>query len=93
MYELTALLEFIFDRCPNVFIAALVLMRIYTKIGGINRIVALYNQLDIKFFQRDSLGYLTFASAMQFGRFREAIFYFTGLTSQFDHNEREVSSI
>ncbi|KAI6183216.1 hypothetical protein M3Y97_00465100 [Aphelenchoides bicaudatus] len=75
LYELTALLEFIFDRCPNVFIAALVLMRIYTKIGGINRIVALYNQLDIKFFQRDSLGYLTFASAMQFGRFREAIFY------------------
>jgi hypothetical protein len=92
LHELAALLELIFARCPNIFIAALILMRTYTVLGGINRIVFLFNQLDIKFFQRDSLGYLTFASAMQFGRFREAIFYFTNLTTQFDHNEREVSS-
>jgi hypothetical protein len=87
---LAAILEFIFDRCSNVFISAILLVRIYTLLGNMNRIVALFNQLDVKYFQRDSLGYLTFASAMQFGRFREAIYYYTSVTAQFDHNEREV---
>lgn len=79
-------------RCSNAYIAAVLLMRVYTILGGMNRIVTLFNQLDIKFFQRDALGYLSFTSAMQFGRFREAIGYYTSVTAQFDHNEREVHS-
>lgn len=45
---MAAFLEFIFDRCSNVYIAAIVLMRVYTILGNMSRIVALFNQLDIK---------------------------------------------
>lgn len=48
LYEMSALLEFIFDCCSNVFIAAILLMRVYTLLGNMDRIVALFNQLDIK---------------------------------------------
>jgi hypothetical protein len=90
---LAALLEFILDRCPKVYITAVLLIRIYIALGNMNRIIALSNQLDIKYFQRDSLGYLTFGSAMQYGRFQEAIYYYTSVTAQFDNNDREVRLI
>lgn len=67
-------------------------MRIYSILGDMQRMMSLFNRLDIKYIQRDSLGYLTFTSAMQFGRFKDAIYYYTSLTTQFDQNEREVSA-
>ncbi|KAI6227278.1 hypothetical protein M3Y99_01272200 [Aphelenchoides fujianensis] len=91
LYEAAVMLEYVIDRCPNVYVAGLLLMRIYSVLGNMQRIMTLFNKLDIKCIQRDSLGYLTFTSAVQFGRFKEAIYYYTSMTTQFDQNERETS--
>ena len=93
LYELAVALEFIFDRCPNVYVAGLLLMRVYCVLGNMQRVISLFNRLDIKYIQRDSLGYLTFTLAMQYGRFKEAICFYTSMTAQFDQNEREVSAV
>ncbi|KAI6198092.1 hypothetical protein M3Y94_01303900 [Aphelenchoides besseyi] len=90
LYEASVMLESIYDRYPNVYVAGLLLARIYDVIGNIQRIMMLHNELGIKFIQRESLGYLTFTSAVKFGRFKESIFYFTSITTQFDQNERET---
>ncbi|KAI6181474.1 N-terminal acetyltransferase B complex subunit MDM20-like protein [Aphelenchoides besseyi] len=90
LYEASVMLESIYNSFPNVYVAGLLLARIYDVIGNIQRIMMLHNELGIKFIQRESLGYLTFNSAVKFGRFKEAIFYFTSITSQFDQNERET---
>ncbi|KAI6192435.1 hypothetical protein M3Y99_01938100 [Aphelenchoides fujianensis] len=91
LYEAAVMLEYVIDRCPNVYVAGLLLMRVYSVLGNMQRIMTLFNKLDIKYIQRDSLGYLTFTSAVQFGRFKEAIYYYTSMTTQFDQNERETS--
>lgn len=88
---LCVLMEYIhstYSNCDS--IPSLILCRLYGILGGTHRIFELSRLLDIKYIQRDSLGFLQFFLAERFGRFKTGILQYASLSAFYDQNEREV---
>lgn len=90
-YSLMVILEYIWQRYvgsdANV---AFLLCRLAALFGDVGRVRELCKQMDVKYIQRDSLGYLQFFLTERFGQLKSSILYYTSLSAQFDQNEREV---
>ncbi|KAI1721530.1 n-acetyltransferase B complex (NatB) non catalytic subunit domain-containing protein [Ditylenchus destructor] len=89
---LSVILEHIqlkYTNCDS--IPPVLLCRLYGMFGNTLRVYELCRQLDVKYIQRDSLGYLQFFLAARFGRFKTAILQYASLSAFYDQNEREVS--
>lgn len=70
---------------------ALLALRVHALLGNLDRVQALLKQLDVKYIQRHSLGYLNFGLGELFGRFRLSVFHYTNMSAFGDQNDREVS--
>uniref|UniRef100_A0A158R648 N-terminal acetyltransferase B complex subunit MDM20 homolog n=1 Tax=Syphacia muris TaxID=451379 RepID=A0A158R648_9BILA len=90
LYEMILFLESVLTVNSD-YTCRLMLCRAYGIIGAIDRVQKLLQSLDIKFVQRDTLGYFLFGLHEQYGRFSSAIIYYTELTLFFDHSEKEIS--
>lgn len=68
----------------------LLLAKFYGLLGASTMVQELVQSLDIKYVQRDTLGYLLFDHLNNFGRFTNAVVYYVDLCGVFDQGEREV---
>lgn len=91
LYHISVLLEFAAEKYPGEQNIRLLACRVYGILGAPDIVQSLTRQLDVKYIQRDTLAYLMFPLAEQYGSFRNAIVYYTGLSSMYDQHEREVS--
>ncbi|VDM40396.1 unnamed protein product [Toxocara canis] len=91
LYELILMMEWVHSRHPSDPLCRLVLCRAYALIGATAQIQILMQSLDIKYVQRDTLGYLLFGLLEQYGRFNAGIIYYTELSVLFDQTEKEIS--
>ncbi|VBB30334.1 unnamed protein product, partial [Acanthocheilonema viteae] len=91
LYELILLLEWVIKNHPSDPISAIVLCKAYSSIGVTTQVQRFMRALDIKYIQRDTLGYLIYGLLEQYGRFSSAIIHYTELTAFFDQTEKEVS--
>uniref|UniRef100_A0A914ULN6 N-terminal acetyltransferase B complex subunit NAA25 homolog n=1 Tax=Plectus sambesii TaxID=2011161 RepID=A0A914ULN6_9BILA len=69
----------------------LLLAKFYGMLGACTLVQELVQSLDVKYIQRDTLGYLLFDLLNNFGRFTNAVVYYVDLCAVFDQGEREVS--
>ncbi|VDK74310.1 unnamed protein product [Litomosoides sigmodontis] len=91
LYELILLLEWVVKNHPSDPISAVVLCKAYSTIGVTTQVQRFMRALDIKYVQRDTLGYLLYGLLEQYGRFSSAIIHYTELAAFFDQTEKEVS--
>ncbi|KAK6102242.1 N-acetyltransferase B complex (NatB) non catalytic subunit family protein [Brugia pahangi] len=91
LYELILLLEWVVKNHPSDPISAIVLCKAYSSIGVTTQVQRFMRNLDIKYIQRDTLGYLVYGLLEQYGRFSSAIIHYTELAAFFDQTEKEVS--
>lgn len=68
----------------------ILLCRLYSIFGDVCQIQNICQKLDIKYIQRDSLGFLQFFLAERFGRFKSSFFFYTSFSVYCDQNDREV---
>lgn len=91
LYEMILLLEWVYSRHRSDQLCRLVLCRAYALIGCTAQVQRLMQSLDIKYVQRETLGYLLFGLLEQYGRFNAGIIYYTELSVLSDQTEKEVS--
>ncbi|EFO24232.1 hypothetical protein LOAG_04254 [Loa loa] len=91
LYELILLLEWVVKNHPSDPISAVVLCKAYSSIGVTTQVQRFMRALDIKYIQRDTLGYLVYGLLEQYGKFNSAIIHYTELAAFFDQTEKEVS--
>uniref|UniRef100_A0A915CZZ8 Uncharacterized protein n=1 Tax=Ditylenchus dipsaci TaxID=166011 RepID=A0A915CZZ8_9BILA len=86
------LLEYVLAKYTNCDATVpLLLCRFYSLLGGSKRVAELVKHLDIKYIQRDSMGYLQCLLDDKYGKFKSAILRYTSLGVLYDQSEREVS--
>ncbi|VDD91479.1 unnamed protein product [Enterobius vermicularis] len=90
LFEMILFLESVQSVSPD-YTCRLMLCRAYGLIGAVNQVQRLLQLLDIKYVQRDTLGYFLFGLFEQYGRYNAAIIYYTELTLFFDQSEKEIS--
>lgn len=78
----------LYEHCDMTI--SILLCRLYAIFGDVCQVQKLCRQLDIKYIQRESLGFLQFFLAERFGRFKSAILFYTSFSAQCDQNDREV---
>lgn len=83
-------MEYFAENCPPCPLVRVVLCRIYGMLGCISKVHEQCRQLDVKYIQKDTLGYLLFPLPEQYGRYKTAIVYYTQMSAFYDQNEREV---
>uniref|UniRef100_A0A915PFP9 N-terminal acetyltransferase B complex subunit NAA25 homolog n=1 Tax=Setaria digitata TaxID=48799 RepID=A0A915PFP9_9BILA len=91
LYEMILLLEWVVKNHPSDPISAVVLCKAYSSIGVTTQVQRFMRALDIKYIQRDTLGYLAYGLLEQYGRFSSAILHYTELAAFFDQTEKEIS--
>lgn len=91
LYELTLLMEYMHSQHPTDPLYMLLLCRFYALIGATAQVQRQMQSLDIKYVQRETLGYLLFGLLEQYGRFNAGIIYYTDLSVLFDQTEKEIS--
>uniref|UniRef100_A0A8R1Y381 N-terminal acetyltransferase B complex subunit MDM20 homolog n=1 Tax=Onchocerca volvulus TaxID=6282 RepID=A0A8R1Y381_ONCVO len=91
LYELILLLEWVVKNHPSDPVSAIILCKAYSSIGVTTQVQRFMRALDIKYIQRDTLGYFVYGLLEQYGRFSSAIIHYTELAAFFDQTEREVS--
>uniref|UniRef100_A0A1I8AJ23 N-terminal acetyltransferase B complex subunit MDM20 homolog n=1 Tax=Steinernema glaseri TaxID=37863 RepID=A0A1I8AJ23_9BILA len=90
LWEIVSLLEFSCERYPDAT-TKLLLMRMYGILGCMDNVVKLHDDLEIKYVQKDSMGYHLLPIYDQFGDFEHATKHFTALSAYFDQTDREVA--
>ncbi|MCP9258151.1 N-alpha-acetyltransferase 25, NatB auxiliary [Dirofilaria immitis] len=91
LYELILLLEWVVKNHPSDPVSAIILCKAYSSIGVTTQVQKFMRTLDIKYIQRDTLGYLVYGLLEQYGRFNSAIIHYTELAGFFDQTEKEIS--
>lgn len=85
------ILEYInqyYEQCDMTI--SILLCRLYSIFGDVCQVKKLCRQLEIKYIQRDSLGFLQFFLAERFGRFKSSFFFYTSFSVYCDQTDREV---
>ncbi|MFH4979510.1 hypothetical protein AB6A40_006219 [Gnathostoma spinigerum] len=91
LYQLILFLEWIRQRHPSDPLCRLVLAKCYAILGITAEVQKVMQSLDIKYVQRDTLGYYMFGLLEQYGRFNASVVYYTELSILYDQTEKEIS--
>ncbi|VDN59719.1 unnamed protein product [Dracunculus medinensis] len=90
LYEIVMLIEWISNNHTLDSSLRIILCRVYAKLGAIEPVRNQIFSLDIKYVQRDTLGYLLFGLFELYGFFKTGNCFCTELSAHFDQGEKEV---